>query len=292
MHLVTALAANVLALLVAVLPDTTAAAPGRVGEFCDWQPSPEPDTVHNTLHWADTNQETSVERDPDLENLINEIFPPELVDDGRVINVGVHMHVVGHPKNNESEFLVNRAALDKQLDFLNESFKPANISFTLSSVDWTKGDMLARGRFLRRPLAKSLHRGNFSELNIFFCNDEETIGGVTSTLWGLHMSDDEDKSDGCLVNANTVPGGPHPVWNRGVTVVHEVGHWLGLGHTKFTRHGDCEPNWRNLTGLSNEPCGTRCDFNYMSYGADACLTEFTSEQITSMRKFAFEKRGL
>lgn len=112
--------------------------------------------------------------------------------------------------------------------------------------------MLARGSVLRRPLAKSLHRGNFSELNIFFCDDDVTIGGSTLILWGYNLDDDDDKADGCVVNANTVPGGSHPVWNLGVTVVHEVGHWFGRGHTSFINQGDCEPNWRNVTGLSNE----------------------------------------
>ncbi|KID96926.1 metalloprotease MEP1, partial [Metarhizium majus ARSEF 297] len=250
MHLVSALSANVLALSLAVLSDTTAAAPNRVEEFCDWQPGQELNAVQNTVRRADTTfQETSLERDPERKKLLRQISSPEPVDDGRAINVGVHMHV--------------RTALYKQLDFLNKSFKPANISFTLSSADWTKGGMLARGLFLWQPLAMSLHRGNFSELNIFFCDNDETIGGRS-----------------------------HPVWNLGVTVVHEVGHWFGLWDTDFTVQGDCEPNWRNATGLSNEPCGARCDSNYMSYGADACLTEFTSKQIANMRKFALKKRGL
>lgn len=108
MHLVSALSANVLALSLAVLSDTTAAAPNRVEEFCDWQPGQELNAVQNTVRRADTTyQETSLERDPEIEKLLRQLFPPEPVDDGRVINVGVHMHVVGQPKNNESEFLVD-----------------------------------------------------------------------------------------------------------------------------------------------------------------------------------------
>ncbi|KID86077.1 Pregnancy-associated plasma protein-A [Metarhizium guizhouense ARSEF 977] len=272
MHLVSALAANVLALSVAVLPATTAAAPGRADEFCDWQPSPELGTVQNTIRRDDSGSKN----DPELKKIIDTVFDAnfkpkiEPVDDGRVINVSVHMHVVGEPKINETEFLVSRTSLQRQLDFLNQSYKPANISFTLSSVDWTKGDMGVRGFFLREPLAKSLHRGNFTELNIFFCDDDDTRGGSTTTgiVQGFRLSDDDDKADGCVVNANTVPGGSHPVWNQGVTVVHEVGHWFGLGHTTFTGQEECQPNWRNVTGLTNEPCGVRCDYNFMSYGAE------------------------
>lgn len=108
MHLVSALSANVLALSLAVLSATTAAAPNRVEEFCDWQPGQELNTVQNTVRRADTtSQETRLEFDPEIEKLIQQLWPPEPVDDGRVINVGVHMHVVGKPQNNESEFLID-----------------------------------------------------------------------------------------------------------------------------------------------------------------------------------------
>ncbi|KAM0667440.1 hypothetical protein ACQRIU_003305 [Beauveria bassiana] len=110
MHLVSALAANFLALSVAVLPVTTVAAPNRV-EFCDWPPSPDLGTIQNTVRRDDnTDDDIDSPTDPELKKLIDGFFDepePEPADDGRVINVSVHMHVVGKPKMNETEFLVS-----------------------------------------------------------------------------------------------------------------------------------------------------------------------------------------
>ncbi|KJK74270.1 hypothetical protein H634G_10416 [Metarhizium anisopliae BRIP 53293] len=78
----------------------------------------------------------------------------------------------------------------------------------------------------------------------------------------------------------------------GITAVNEVGHWFNLFHTHFTHPEECQHNWRKVTGLSNKCCGERCDYNYMSLGADECLREFTPTQIAEMRTFAIEKRGL
>ena len=37
--------------------------------------------------------------------------------------------------------------------------------------------------------------------------------------------------DGCVMHPWTFPNGPYGGYNLGNTVVHEVGHWMGLLHT-------------------------------------------------------------
>ncbi|KAK9438500.1 metalloprotease [Metarhizium brunneum] len=281
MRLIPSLVANILALSIAVLPGTAEST--SVEPFCDWETT----SKHSTIQNDPLRRTDSANREgQDLGALWEDIIGPVNPDDSRVLHVGVYMHVVGRPKADaSSEFLVTREALTKQVDVLNKSFKPANIFFTPSNMDWTNGSLYLQGRAIKSELAKDLYRGNLSTLNILFVQSGDTRGGSTIVDWA-------PKEDGCIVNAATVPGGSHPVWNMGITAVHEVGHWFSLGHTEFTKPGDCEHNWRNVTGLSNKRCGERCDWNYMSYGADECLLEFTPEQIAKMRKFAIEVRGL
>jgi hypothetical protein len=82
-----------------------------------------------------------------------------------------------------------------------------------------------------------------------------------------------------------------PAYNRGRTLVHEVGHWLGLHHvfnggcsgtdycadtpTQTSPNFGC-PTFPNVT-CSNGPNGDMF-YNYMDYCDDACLVCFSTDQ--------------
>lgn len=132
---------------------------------------------------------------------------------------------------------------------MNKYYTPSNISFHLLDADWTEDSLLSSHRGLRTPLAQGLHKGNVSNLNIFWIKPASLLYGGTSLTF---MKGEDEKSDGIIVGTNTIPGGSHPVMNMGVTAAHETGHWLGLSHTGFIYPGDCEPNWRNLPNQGNE----------------------------------------
>jgi len=94
---------------------------------------------------------------------------------------------------------------------------------------------------------------------------------------------------------------PTPGWpgNMGRTATHEAGHYLGLYHTFDSGCGSatncygtgdliCDTNGqRNPTygcPSSASSCGSQDPFhNYMDYTDDACLWEFTPEQVNRMR---------
>lgn len=137
---------------------------------------------------------------------------------------------------------------------MNKYFTQANISFHLLGEDWTKDTLPPTGSGLHNPLhtplANSLHKGNVSNLNVFWIESPFLdYGGLSRAFF---HDDGNEKSDGILLASNTIPGSSHPIWNMGATAVHEVGHWLGLWHTIYATDGYCEPNWRNHSYRDNE----------------------------------------
>ena len=103
---------------------------------------------------------------------------------------------------------------------------------------------------------------------------------------------------GVVVHYQTLPGGSFLLYNRGFTLVHEVGHYLGLLHTfqgGCAKPGDGIPDTPaealayQGSDCKNPPdtCPTRPGRdpirNFMDYSADECLTHFTKDQVAYMR---------
>ncbi|PMB63324.1 Extracellular metalloprotease [Beauveria bassiana] len=115
---------------------------------------------------------------------------------------------------------------------------------------WTRSRRPSTWRGVRTSaFTRGLHRGDRTTLNIYWRNSTKLdYGGTTEIFTVTH----DGKRDSMFVNAATIPGGAHPVWNQGKTVVHETGHWFGLDHTPLTDIGDCKWNWKNKPGMNNE----------------------------------------
>ncbi len=82
-------------------------------------------------------------------------------------------------------------------------------------------------------------------------------------------------------------------YDQGRTLVHEMGHYLGLFHTFQVRYDTCENSYSLGDLIIDTPseleahydcnqttsCGTDDPIhNYMNYTPDSCMTEFTPEQ--------------
>jgi hypothetical protein len=107
-----------------------------------------------------------------------------------------------------------------------------------------------------------------------------------------------------ILNHRTLPGGEQAAFNFGKTLVHEVGHWLGLGHVS---EGDTGPQMYGNTICLLKPklsCKNvkspegivpntmkEAFNNFMDFLDDTCVDNFTAGQIRRMRETWFTYRG-
>jgi hypothetical protein len=143
---------------------------------------------------------------------------------------------------------------------------------------------------IERKMKKATRVGGYDVLNVWSVN--------TALLGYAYYPSNGDegqiKVDGIVINYGSVPGGYIKHYNKGKTLTHEAGHWLGLAHT-FER--GCNPVNDRVgdTPAQSSPtfgCPTgrdSCDrpgidpiHNYMDYSYDPCYNQFTTGQAVRM----------
>jgi hypothetical protein len=145
-------------------------------------------------------------------------------------------------------------------------------------------------------LRSSLRNGTCADLNIFT--------GTTNTLGFAYLPPSCPSSDGLsvrneldavMIRHTSLPDGSTIGFNQGDTIVHEVGHWLGLDHTFL---GGCFGDGDAVADTPAEAsAGFGCDIgrdtcatiagddpihNYMDYSDDCCMYRFTEGQVDRM----------
>ncbi|MCB0842720.1 MAG: PKD domain-containing protein, partial [Bacteroidetes bacterium] len=138
-------------------------------------------------------------------------------------------------------------------------------------------------------------------LNIWVCNISGGILGfaqfpTSSALTGLPVSSGSAQTDGVVINYNTfgTTGTVTAPFDKGRTVTHEIGHWLGLRH--IWGDGPCgvddfceDTPETNGANFACPPGTVGCDGttamvqNFMDYTDDACMNLFTTNQKQRMR---------
>lgn len=209
---------------------------------------------------------------------------------------------------------VTRHQVRRQMKVINDGFRGSTspdaaatkFRFKLKRVHyvandkWFNWDLKPNGN--ETPAAKQakrkLHRGGWSTLNVYIANLGSGLLG-----YATFPQDGKLKLDGLVVLNESLPGGSAAPYNEGDTATHEIGHWLGLFHT--FQNGCAKPGDSvrdtpyQLDGdnifycdESADTCrqpGTDPVHNFMSYGDDPCLDQFTRGQNKRMVKtwFAF-----
>lgn len=188
----------------------------------------------------------------------------------------------------------------QQIAVLNAAFKGSGFSFRLRSISSYENteffancdDQDVEFDFKRQHAVNPART-----LNIYTCNSQEYLG------WAYYPSEGSEARfhHGIVVDFRAFKRKKfgYTSFSAGDTVVHEVGHYLGLYHTF---EGGCSyPNDyiadtppEEIRTSSIRGCPQRTDTcpepgkdsvrNYMNYYDDPCSNEFTPEQIQFMKE--------
>lgn len=212
------------------------------------------------------------------------------------ITINTYFHII--TKVSEAGTITQQMAND-QLTAMNKMYGQYGITFKLLGTDFTQNDAWAVAAGSDMDACKQkLRKGKYADLNLYFHTD--LTGGIlgTCTLPNTVPAGAQPSlyvSDGCNVQAGTMPGGSIYGYAAGMTAVHETGHWLGLLHTfegnSCTGNGDFVSDTRaestSTDGCPDSPAKNSCPslagvdpiHNVMDYSTDACYTGFTPLQI-------------
>jgi hypothetical protein len=227
---------------------------------------------------------------------------------GGLIFIRTHIHVIERADGTGG---VTRAQVRAQIRALNDGYAGRTSAsaartpfrFRVASVDVTRNDawydwnLDADGEEDADAVAAktALHRGGKADLNVY-------IAGLGDGLLGYanYPNTVPLRLDGLVILNESLPGGSAAPYNQGDTATHEVGHWLDLAHTfengctppgDYVKDTPYQADGDNIFFCGDDPTfgddtcpqpGKDPVHNFMSYGDDPCLNEFTYGQKRRM----------
>jgi hypothetical protein len=145
------------------------------------------------------------------------------------VTIDTYIHVIKTTSGDGA----TQQMVDDQMIVLNDSFWPDfqfNVVVTTETVsdDWFP--MKHKNKTLETAMKTALRVGGPESLNIFIVRPRG-LGWATFP----HDYNGKPELDGVIIHDQSMPGGYAVPYNLGDTLIHEVGHWMGLQHTFLVR---------------------------------------------------------
>ncbi|KAG6817591.1 hypothetical protein H0H93_007128 [Arthromyces matolae] len=223
-------------------------------------------------------------------------------------NIKVYFHVISQDSSVDGGNIPD-SQIEDQISVLNADYASAGVKWTLAATDRTVNPAWANvvaSSPEQTAMKNALRKGGAGDLNVYTARSvRDSKGGdllgYATFPWSYSAN---PRDDGVVVIASSLPGGTSAPFNLGKTLTHEAGHWAGLYHT-FQGGCDAPGDYVDDTPYEASPaygCPTGRDtcsapgvdpiHNFMNYGDDPCLTEFTAGQAERLSAAITQFRGL